>query len=110
MVVSERDPRLPEPAWDWRLVRSRCLREARRVLRPEGRLLVLEHVRAREPGLAAWQDWLTPPWKAITGGCHLTRDTRAAVEAAGFAFESAEEFRERRIPVRIVQPRQPRRR
>ena len=87
---------IPDPA--------RALRTARRVLRRDGSLLVLEHVRAREPGLAAWQDRLTPLWKTIAGGCHPNRDTRATIEAAGFAFESAEEFRERRIPVPIVQP------
>jgi ubiquinone/menaquinone biosynthesis C-methylase UbiE len=81
-----------------------ALREARRVLRPHGRLLVLEHVRARDLRLAAWQDRLTPLWSAIVGGCRPNRDTRAAVEAAGFAFEWAEEFPELRIPVPIVQP------
>ena len=87
---------IPDPAG--------ALQEARRVLRRNGRLLVLEHVRAREPGLATWQDRLTPLWKAVGGGCHPNRDTRAAIEAAGFTFESVEEFRERRIPVPIVQP------
>jgi hypothetical protein len=38
------------------------------------------------------------------GGCHPNRDTRAAIEAAGFAFESVEEFVEKRIPIPIVQP------
>lgn len=81
-----------------------ALREARRVLRPDGRLLVFEHVRASDPGLAAWQDRLTPIWRTMGGGCHPNRDTRASIEAAGFAFESVEEFRERRVPVPIVQP------
>jgi ubiquinone/menaquinone biosynthesis C-methylase UbiE len=76
-----------------------ALREARRVLRPNGRLLVLEHVRARDPGLASWQDRLTPLWKTIAGGCHPNRDTRATIEAAGFEFESVEEFLEKRLPV-----------
>ena len=81
-----------------------ALREARRVLRPDGRLLVLEHVRARDPGLATWQDRLTPLWKTIQGGCHPNRDTRATIEAAGFEFASVEEFLEKRLPVPIVQP------
>ena len=81
-----------------------ALREAYRVLRQSGRLLVLEHVRAREPSLATWQDRLTPLWQPLNNGCHLNRDTRAAIEAAGFAFERVAEFRERRIPLSIVQP------
>ncbi len=81
-----------------------ALREAHRVLRPDGRLLVLEHVRARDPRLAAWQDRLTPLWKTIQGGCHPNRDTRATIEAAGFEFESVEEFLEKRLQPPIVQP------
>jgi len=81
-----------------------ALREARRVLRPTGILLVLEHVRAKEPDLATWQDRVTPLWKRISVGCHPNRDTRATIEAAGFAFESVEEFREKRLPIPIVQP------
>lgn len=81
-----------------------ALREARRVLRPSGRLFVFEHVRARDAGLAAWQDRITPLWRTISGGCHPNRDTRAAIEAAGFQFESVEEFAEKRIPIPIVQP------
>lgn len=80
-----------------------ALWEAHRVLCPNGSLLVLEHVRAKESGLAAWQDRITPLWQRV-GGCHPNRDTRATTEAAGFAFELVEEFRERRIPIPIVQP------
>ncbi len=83
---------------------DRAVREARRVLRPGGRLLVLEHVRAHEPGLATWQDRLTPLWRVLVGGCHPNRDTRATIEAVGFGFEAVEEFREMRLPVPIVQP------
>jgi ubiquinone/menaquinone biosynthesis C-methylase UbiE len=81
-----------------------ALREAHRVLRQAGRLLVFEHVRAREPELARWQDRFDPLWKTINNGCHLNRDTRAAIERAGFEFERIDEFRERQIPLAIVQP------
>lgn len=60
-------------------------REAYRVLRPEGVLLVMEHVKA-EPGsrLARWQRRLDPVWTRAAVGCHLDRDTGTALRAAGF--------------------------
>lgn len=66
---------------------ARGLAEVRRVLRPAGRLRMLEHVRARG-GVAAWlQDRTQPAWTWLTGGCHPNRDTEAAVEAAGFVID-----------------------
>ena len=59
------------------------LAEARRVLRPEGKLVVLEHVRG-EGRTARWQERLTPLHRRIAGNCHLNRDTRATVVAARF--------------------------
>lgn len=62
-----------------------ALAEARRVVRPGGCLLFLEHVRAT-PGssLERWQDRLRRPWAMASGGCSPNRDTVAAIEAAGF--------------------------
>ncbi|HEV2089398.1 MAG TPA: methyltransferase domain-containing protein [Cryptosporangiaceae bacterium] len=79
---------------------ARALAEARRVLRPDGRLLVLEHVRG-DGRLARWQDLVTPLWRRMVAGCHPGRDTRAAVVRAGFAFVEVEEFQPmpRWIPV-----------
>jgi ubiquinone/menaquinone biosynthesis C-methylase UbiE len=70
---------------------ARALAEARRVLRPAGRLVVLEHVRG-QGRLAWWQDRLTPLFVRVAAGCHPNRDTRAAIERAGFAMERVEEF------------------
>jgi len=64
-----------------------ALSEVRRVLAPDGRLLLLEHVRSGAPTTTWLQHAATPVWRHLAGGCHLDRDTVAAVEAAGFTFE-----------------------
>ena len=58
------------------------LREVDRVLKPGGKFLFLEHVRAREEGLARWQDRLHGPWYAFGHGCHCNRDTPATLAAS----------------------------
>jgi ubiquinone/menaquinone biosynthesis C-methylase UbiE len=64
------------------------LREMRRVLRPRGRLVFLEHVAAAgEPSRLRWQRWLEPIWRRMADNCHLTRDTSTAIRLAGFEFE-----------------------
>jgi ubiquinone/menaquinone biosynthesis C-methylase UbiE len=85
-------------------VQAAALAEARRVLRPGGRLLFLEHVRSAEPRLARWQDRVTPVWRLVGGGCHPNRDTRAAIEAAGFEMEWIIDRVEPRMPLPILQP------
>ena len=58
--------------------------EIARVLKPEGRFLCLEHVRASNgDALARWQDRLERPWGWLGAGCHPNRDTVAELEAAG---------------------------
>lgn len=64
-----------------------ALREAHRVLAPDGQLLLLEHVRSRHPVVTWWQHALTPIWRNVAGGCHLDRQTITTAEAAGFRFE-----------------------
>ena len=64
-----------------------ALAEVRRVLRPGGRLLFLEHVRSDDPSVAKWQDRLVPLSRRLGGGCHPNRDTVAAIRAAGFRTE-----------------------
>ena len=61
---------------------DRALAEARRVLRPAGRLVALEHVRG-DGRLARWQDRVTPLWSRLMAGCHASRDTPAAIDRAG---------------------------
>jgi ubiquinone/menaquinone biosynthesis C-methylase UbiE len=69
-----------------------ALREIRRVLKPEGKLLFLEHVRAEDPRLARWQDRLQPVWSAFGAGCRPNRDTPTAIERAGFRLERSARF------------------
>lgn len=69
---------------------SLALMEMRRVLKPGGQLLFVEHGRAPEPGVRKWQDRLTPIWKRIGGGCHLNRPIRELIENAGFAIQRLE--------------------
>lgn len=63
---------------------ARALSEARRVLKTGGAFRLVEHVRVDNRLIASVQDWVTPLWKEIAGGCHLNRDTLCAVERAGF--------------------------
>jgi ubiquinone/menaquinone biosynthesis C-methylase UbiE len=60
------------------------LGEVKRVLRPDGRLLLLEHVRGLTPVMQRLTDWLHPLWFALQGECHLNRETATTVAAAGF--------------------------
>lgn len=80
------------------------LGEVRRVLRPEGRLRMLEHVRSRRPLVARWQDLIQPAWTAISGGCHPNRDTEAAVERAGFAVEPESRRERRNVRLLVCRP------
>src|SRR5262249_2401718 len=64
-----------------------ALRQLRRVLRPDGRLLLIEHGRSPDEHVRQWQDRLTPIWKRIGGGCHLNRPIRQIVEDSGFRFD-----------------------
>jgi SAM-dependent methyltransferase len=62
--------------------------ELARVLRPGGRLLFIEHVRAEDPSSARWQDRLEKPWRFVADGCHCNRDTEANLRASSFKVES----------------------
>lgn len=61
-----------------------ALKEMRRVLKPQGRLLFCEHGLAPDAAVVRWQNRLTPIWKPLAGGCHLNRDIPALINAGGF--------------------------
>jgi ubiquinone/menaquinone biosynthesis C-methylase UbiE len=63
------------------------LAEARRVLRPGGSLLFLEHVRSEDPAVARWQDRIHPLWLRFGHGCNCNRDTLSALQGSGFAVD-----------------------
>jgi len=65
-----------------------ALAEVRRVLRPGGVLLFVEHGRSPEPGIARWQDRLDPLWTRLAGGCHLNRAMDVLLSDAGFRLDA----------------------
>jgi ubiquinone/menaquinone biosynthesis C-methylase UbiE len=59
--------------------------EIRRILKPGGRFIFLEHVAAPENSLLGrWQKWLHKPWHYLSEGCHLQRNSHTLVPEAGF--------------------------
>jgi ubiquinone/menaquinone biosynthesis C-methylase UbiE len=62
----------------------------RRVLKPGGQLLFVEHGLSPDGNVRRWQDRLTPLWKRIGGGCHLNRPIRQIIETAGFSITHME--------------------
>jgi ubiquinone/menaquinone biosynthesis C-methylase UbiE len=72
---------------------AQALAEMRRVLRPGGALLFVEHGRAPQPGVARWQDRLDPLWSHLAGGCHLNRKMDDLINGNGFRIETLENAR-----------------
>ena len=66
---------------------ARVLREIRRVLRPGGTAIFLEHGHAPDARVRRWQSRIEPVWKRIAGGCHLTRPIADAYVDAGFTVD-----------------------
>jgi SAM-dependent methyltransferase len=73
----------------------RALREMRRVLKPGGTYLFIEHGRAPATSTARWQDRVNPAWRRFTGGCNMNRPIDALVAQGGFELGRLERFRHR---------------
>ncbi len=67
--------------------------ELRRVLRPGGRFVFLEHGRADAERTARWQDRLNPLWVRLADGCNMNRPVDRLVEAGGFRLAELTRFR-----------------
>jgi ubiquinone/menaquinone biosynthesis C-methylase UbiE len=67
---------------------ERTMAEIARVLKPDGRFIFMEHVRAQDPGLARWQDRLHPFWVRFGHGCHCNRATYETIESSQLSVET----------------------
>lgn len=70
-----------------------ALSEMRRVLKPGGWYLFIEHGRGRNERTILWQDRLNPMWNRLTDGCNINRPIDQLVESAGFALGPVHEFK-----------------
>ena len=80
-----------------------ALQEIVRVLKPDGQLLFIEHVRSDSPRLARWQDRLANPWRRFARGCRCNRATSELMAAFGFELEDLDDASWRAMPP-IVRP------
>jgi ubiquinone/menaquinone biosynthesis C-methylase UbiE len=71
---------------------QKALAEVRRVLRPQGEFVFLEHGLSPEPAVARWQRRINPAWKVVGDGCHLDRDTTGEVRRAGLELQQVRNF------------------
>jgi ubiquinone/menaquinone biosynthesis C-methylase UbiE len=81
----------------------RAIEETARVLRPGGKLLFLEHIRADTRRLARWQDRLHRPWHAFAAGCHANRPTVDLLRESPLEVEAVERDRWSWMPA-LVHP------
>lgn len=76
----------------------KALRELRRVLKPDGVFLFLEHGRTEDEKVAAWQDRLNPLQRVIGCGCNLNRKIDQLIGQAGLAVTQLDRFQMQSVP------------
>ena len=72
--------------------------ELKRILKPDGLLLFLEHGRAPDEAVYKWQRRIEPLYSPLAGGCHLTRPVGGTLRAAGLEVEPLGHGYQRRVP------------
>lgn len=77
---------------------AKSLMELHRVLRDDGRLVILEHGLSDDAGIARWQNWLNPLQKIVACGCHLNRPIVELVQRYGFRFDVLRRFYAPKVP------------
>jgi len=77
---------------------ARALREVRRVLKPEGRFLFLEHGKHDDPKIATWQRRLNPIQRVLACGCELDRDVPELLRSAGLKVGAMKTFQAQGVP------------
>jgi ubiquinone/menaquinone biosynthesis C-methylase UbiE len=76
----------------------KALQEVRRVLKPNGAFLFLEHGRSDEARIAAWQDHMNPLQRVIGCGCNLNRKIDQLIEQAGLTITRLDRFQMQGVP------------
>jgi ubiquinone/menaquinone biosynthesis C-methylase UbiE len=77
---------------------KKALEETRRVLKPEGRFIFLEHGRSDDERVARWQDRLNPVQRVLGLGCNMNRKIDEFIREAGLEIERLDRFRMPRTP------------
>jgi ubiquinone/menaquinone biosynthesis C-methylase UbiE len=69
---------------------NKALKEIRRVLKPNGKLIFCEHGKAPDKAIQKWQNMINPIWKRIGGGCNLNKDIPLIIKENGFKMKKME--------------------
>lgn len=70
----------------------KSLQEIKRVLKPDGQLLFIEHGLSHNKNIAKWQQWISPLWQRVSLGCHLNRNMKKLLQENGFHLNVYTEF------------------